>query len=128
VLRAWSDSTERAGVFGFTIEGHEAARVAVYLSAEHGVGVRDGKFCAHPLLNRLGVTGGALRASLGLGSRSEDVERLIHAIRTLVTEGEKLQYELIDGAWAPVGDDRPAPSWSTWGTTNPVDKGSECGF
>ena len=128
VLRAWSDSTERVGVVGFTIEGHEAARVAVYLSAEHGVGVRDGKFCAHPLLNRLGVTGGALRASLGLGSRSEDVERLVHAVRTLVTEGEKLDYELVDGAWAPAGDDRPAPGWSTWGATNPVDKGSDCGF
>lgn len=128
VLRAWSDSTDRVGVVGFTIEGHQAARVAVYLSAEHGVGVRDGKFCAHPLLNRLGVTGGALRASLGLGSRSDDVERLVNAVRTLVTEGEKLQYELIDGAWAPVNDDRPAPSWSTWGATNPVDKGSECGF
>ncbi len=128
VLRAWSDSTDRVGVVGFTIEGHEAARVAVYLSAEHGVGVRDGKFCAHPLLNRLGVTGGALRASLGLGSRSDDVERLVNAVRRLVTEGEKLQYEQIDGAWTPVNDDRPAPSWSTWGATNPVDKGSECGF
>ncbi|GLY28289.1 aminotransferase class V-fold PLP-dependent enzyme [Kineosporia sp. NBRC 101731] len=128
VLRAWSDSTDRVGVVGFTVEGHEAARVAVYLSAEHGVGVRDGKFCAHPLLNRLGVTGGALRASLGLGSRSDDVERLLHAVRTLVTEGEKLQYEQIDGAWTPVNDDRPAPSWSTWGATNPVDGTSECGF
>ncbi|GAB6898633.1 aminotransferase class V-fold PLP-dependent enzyme [Kineosporia succinea] len=128
VLRAWSDSTERVGVVGFTVEGHEAARVAVYLSAEHGVGVRDGKFCAHPLLNRLGVTGGALRASLGLGSRSEDAERLVHAVRTLVTEGEKLSYEQIDGAWTPVNDDRPAPSWSTWGETNPVDGNSECGF
>ncbi|MBT0769305.1 aminotransferase class V-fold PLP-dependent enzyme [Kineosporia sp. J2-2] len=128
VLRVWSDSADRVGVVGFTVEGHEAARVAVYLSAEHGVGVRDGKFCAHPLLARLDVTGGALRASLGLGSRSDDVERLVHAVRTLVTEGEKIEYTQIDGAWTPANDDRPAPSWSTWGATNPVDTGSECGF
>ena len=36
------------------------------IAAEHGIGVRDGRFCAHPLLARL--TGGrdAVRASLGL--------------------------------------------------------------
>lgn len=128
VLRTWSDSTERVGVVGFTVEGHDAAQVAVYLSAEHAVGVRDGKFCAHPLLNRLGATDGALRASLGLGSRSDDVERLLTAVRTLVTDGAKLRYELVDGAWTPADDDRPAPAWSTWGATPAVGSGSECGF
>lgn len=128
VLRTWSDSNDRVGVVGFSIEGHEPARVATYLSAEHAVGLRDGKFCAHPLLNRLGAGNGALRASFGLGSRSEDVDRLLAALRSLVTEGEKLQYVLVEGAWAPADDDRPAPQWSTWGSTNPVDPGSECGF
>ncbi len=32
--------------------------VGAYLSAEHGIGVRDGRFCAHPLLPRLGLPGG----------------------------------------------------------------------
>jgi selenocysteine lyase/cysteine desulfurase len=114
LLRVWSDSTDRVGVIGFTVAGHDPGRVAAYLSAEHGIGVRDGKFCAHPLLARLDVPGGALRASFGVGSRSEDAERLIVAIGELVTRGETADYELATGRWAPVADNRPAPSWAPW--------------
>ena len=52
--------------------------VAAALSAEHGIGVRDGAFCAHPLVRHLlgaagcavddGTAGQALRASVGLGT------------------------------------------------------------
>ena len=45
--------------------------VAAFLSAEHGIGVRDGRFCAHPLLARLGVPDGALRASVGVGTDAD---------------------------------------------------------
>jgi selenocysteine lyase/cysteine desulfurase len=114
VLRVWADSQERVGVIGFTVAGHDPGRVAAYLSAEHGIGVRDGKFCAHPLLSRLGVKDGALRASFGVGSRSEDADRLVAAITELVTTGEKLDYELSTGRWSPVGDTRPDPSWAPW--------------
>jgi hypothetical protein len=60
--------------------------VAQYLSAEHGIGVRDGRFCAHPLLKRLtppsvAPDGAAVRASVGLGSRAADVDRLVRARR-----------------------------------------------
>ena len=37
----------------FTVADRPAGYVAAYLSAEHGIGVRDGRFCAHPLLARL---------------------------------------------------------------------------
>jgi selenocysteine lyase/cysteine desulfurase len=114
LLRVWDDSTDRVGVIGFTVEGHDPGRVAAYLSAEHGIGVRDGKFCAHPLLARLGVPGGALRASFGVGSRSDDADRLIAALRQLVTRGENADYELTSGRWTPVADSRPAPSWAPW--------------
>ena len=57
--------------------------MAAYLSAEHGIGVRDGRFCAHPLLARLcGKADGpdgddtAVRASIGLGTTAEHVDRL----------------------------------------------------
>ena len=116
VLRVWDDSTERVGVIGFTVAGHDPGRVAAYLSAEHGIGVRDGKFCAHPLLARLDVTEGALRASFGVGSRSEDADRLIAALRELVTNGEGTEYALSTGRWAPVADSRPAPAWAPWST------------
>jgi selenocysteine lyase/cysteine desulfurase len=112
LLQVWADSTDRVGVIGFTVEGHDPGRVAAYLSAEHGIGVRDGKFCAHPLLAQLGVPGGALRASFGVGSRSDDADRLIAALRLLVTRGENADYELTAGRWTPVADSRPVPAWA----------------
>lgn len=108
ILEIWPDSPERIGVVAFTLEGHDSGRVAAYLSAEHGVGVRDGRFCAHPLLARLGHSDGALRASLGLGSCSEDVDRLLTALASLLTDGESWTYAVHGGRWAPSPDPRPA--------------------
>jgi len=99
------------GVVTFTVDGHEPGLVAAVLSAEHGVGVRDGRFCAHPLLERLGLSAGAVRASVGVGSRAEDVDRLLAGLRALVADGPAGEYELVDGRWAPVDDPRPWPSW-----------------
>lgn len=110
-LRIWSDSTDRAGVVGFRVEGHDPARVAAYLSAEHAIGVRDGRFCAHPLLSRLGTGDGALRASVGVGSRSEDVDRLLAALESLLRVGERWTYDQVDGRWAPAPDTRRAPAF-----------------
>lgn len=108
VLRIWSDSADRAGVVSFTVAGHDPGRVAAYLSAEHGIGVRDGRFCAHPLLARLGRREGALRASLGLGSSSDDVDRLVGALEQLLLRGERWAYAKHAGRWAPSPDPRPA--------------------
>ncbi len=58
VYRIWPDSIDRVPVVTFTLDGYPAPLVAAYLSAEHGIGVRDGRFCAHPLLARLGVLAG----------------------------------------------------------------------
>jgi selenocysteine lyase/cysteine desulfurase len=111
VLQIWPDSTERIGVVAFVLTGHDSGRVAAHLSAEHGIGVRDGRFCAHPLLTRLGHDAGAVRASLGVGSSSEDVDRLVSAVQRLVTEGERWDYAQDGGRWAPSPDPRPAVSW-----------------
>jgi selenocysteine lyase/cysteine desulfurase len=109
VLRIWPDSRDQVGVAGFTVEGHDAGRVAAYLSAEHGIGVRDGRFCAHPLLARLGHDGGALRASLGAGSRGADVDRLLTALERLLERGEEWTYARAAGRWAPSPDPRTLP-------------------
>ncbi|WP_051426506.1 aminotransferase class V-fold PLP-dependent enzyme [Jiangella gansuensis] len=85
--RIWPDSASVIGVVAFSVDGWDAAHVAAYLSAEHGIGVRDGRFCAHPLLARLGRPDGALRASFGLGSRAGDVDRLVAALERLVRDG-----------------------------------------
>ncbi|MEU2349107.1 aminotransferase class V-fold PLP-dependent enzyme [Modestobacter sp. NPDC049651] len=107
VLRIWADSGEPTGVVSFTVEGADPGLVAAYLSAEHGIGVRDGRFCAHPLLARLGVPEGALRASVGVGTTSADVDRLLEAVATYLTRGPRAEYAQVAGRWQPVDDPRP---------------------
>lgn len=111
LLQIWPDGTERIGVVTFSLDGHDSGRVAAYLSAEHGIGVRDGRFCAHPLLARLGYPDGAIRASVGLGSSSQDVDRLVTALDRLITDGEAWTYTLDAGRWVPSPDPRPVIGW-----------------
>ncbi|MDT7667708.1 MAG: hypothetical protein QOC74_491, partial [Pseudonocardiales bacterium] len=102
----WPDSPDRIAVVSFVVADRPAGYVAAYLSAEHGIGLRDGKFCAHPLLERLCPGGEALRASIGLGSTAEDIDRLLAALRTLVSSGARWTYAPVDGRWAPTPDPR----------------------
>jgi selenocysteine lyase/cysteine desulfurase len=103
--------TDTLAVAAFTVEGMHHALVAARLSAEWGIGVRHGCFCAHPYLLRLLGVGpegvaearaavqrgdrrgipGAVRASCGLGTSGEDVDVLLAAVHTLA-----------DGSPAPV--------------------------
>jgi selenocysteine lyase/cysteine desulfurase len=110
VLRLWPDSADPVGVVSFTVEDHDSGLVAAYLSAEHGVGVRDGRFCAHPLLARVGVTGGAIRASVGVGTTAGTVDRLLDGLRAYLGEGPRAAYEVVDGCWTVAGDTRPRPA------------------
>lgn len=107
----------RVGVVGFTVDGQEPGRLAAALSAEYGIGVRDGAFCAHLAVRRLTGSGGtgngsgaALRASLGLGSTAEHVDRLVEALHELVTFGPRWPYIQRDGRWVPDPDPRPLPA------------------
>ncbi len=92
--------TDTLAVGTFTVEGLHHALVAARLSAEWGIGVRHGCFCAHPYLLRLLGVGpeavaearrqvlaghraaipGAVRASCGLGTSEEDVDALLSAV------------------------------------------------
>lgn len=108
-LRIWSDSEDSIGVVAFDVTEHEAGLVAAYLACEHGIGVRDGRFCAHPLLDRLNGGKGALRASFGLGSSLGDVDRLIDALDAFLRRGSPRSYVMRDGAYAPAEDRRPVP-------------------
>ena len=91
----------------FTVPDHDPGLVAAYLAAEHGIGVRDGRFCAHPLLAHLGASGGAIRASVGVGTTSEAVDRLVVALTQYLSTGPAVRYEVVDGCWAVVEDTRP---------------------
>ena len=84
-LRIFADTDNRVGIAGFAVDGFSARTVACYLADHHGIGVRDGRFCAHPLLARLGYPDGAVRASFGLGTDADDVDRLLNALSELVS-------------------------------------------
>jgi len=135
VLSLWDhdtdiDGTQRIGVVTFVVDGVPAELVAQYLSAEHGIGVRDGRFCAHPLLARL--TGAAdrtaTRASLGLGSSSADVQRLTNAITSLCDHGPSWTYAAAGGNYRPTPDPRTLPAWITFtgSDRSPVSGGAPC--
>ncbi|ROS76513.1 aminotransferase class V-fold PLP-dependent enzyme [Cellulomonas sp. PhB143] len=112
VVRAWDDASDPVGVVTFAVQDHDPGFVAAYLSAEHGIGVRDGRFCAHPLLHRLGLDGGAIRASVGVGTSGEEVERLLAALAQFAADGPRARYAIVDGCWTVVDDPRPVPAGS----------------
>ncbi len=94
---------ETLPVAPFTVEGMHHALVAARLSAEYGIAVRHGCFCAHPYVVRLLGMGeadvdtyreevlrgdhrrvpGAVRASAGLGTSGGDVDALLAALADL---------------------------------------------
>ena len=102
------------------------ALIAARLSAEYGIGVRHGCFCAHPyLLRLLDLTPdeiaeyhravargdrreipGAVRASAGLSTSVADVDRLLAAVRD-ITQGEPAPIAYaqdLSGDYAPIED------------------------
>ncbi|HXW80192.1 MAG TPA: aminotransferase class V-fold PLP-dependent enzyme, partial [Acidimicrobiales bacterium] len=108
-LRIWDDSTEAVGVVAFEVVGHDAGLVAAYLASEHAVGVRAGKFCAHPLLERINGGRSALRASVGIGTTTEEVDRLLCGLKSYLRSAPVDGYSLVNGSYVPDGDDRGAP-------------------
>jgi selenocysteine lyase/cysteine desulfurase len=122
VLRLFPDVPDAVGVVTFTVAGLEARLVALALAAEWGIAVRDGGFCAHPLLDRL--TGGApaLRASVGVGSSAADVDALLTAVADLAAHGPRGVYQHSRDGWRIVGDERLRPAWAV-----PAEGGG-CGY
>jgi selenocysteine lyase/cysteine desulfurase len=93
-LALWGPDHPRVGIVSFTVDGRPAREVAEVLSGEYGIGVRDGKFCAHPFVRHLlgtadggceDGTASAVRASIGIGTTEEHVDRLVEALRELVS-------------------------------------------
>ncbi|MCK2213962.1 aminotransferase class V-fold PLP-dependent enzyme [Actinomadura sp. ATCC 31491] len=93
-LSLWGEDHPRVGIVSFTVAGRSAREVAEALSGEYGIGVRDGKFCAHPFVRHLlgtadggceDDTASAVRASIGIGTTQEHVDRLVEALRDLAS-------------------------------------------
>jgi selenocysteine lyase/cysteine desulfurase len=125
-LALWDDPVvDRVGLATFELDGYRHPLLAAILSAEHAIGVRHGCFCAHPLLaHLLGVPEddlralraevrsgrrpampGAVRASFGLGTTAQDVDRLVDALAAIADSGPRWSY-VRDGAH---DEYRPAP-------------------
>jgi selenocysteine lyase/cysteine desulfurase len=125
--RSESGGPDGLAVAAFTVDGMHHALVAARLSAEFGIGVRHGCFCAHPYLIRLLGVGrvgvdqaraavlrgdrsaipGAVRASCGLGTSDDDVEALLEAVGVLAAGGPApVPYvqEDVTGDFWPEGD------------------------
>jgi selenocysteine lyase/cysteine desulfurase len=112
ILSLFGDDAPRVGVLSFVVAGWNSSHFAAALSAEYGIGVRDGLFCAHPLLHTLldgdprtrGECGGpdaAVRVSFGAGTPDEHVDRFVTAVRELVTNGAKWRYHTENGRCIP---------------------------
>jgi selenocysteine lyase/cysteine desulfurase len=123
--------TDALPVVTFTLEGVPHALVAARLSAEYGIGVRHGCFCAHPYLMRLlGLTGeevsryrdevrrgdrsrtpGAVRASGGINTTETDIERLLGAVARIAS-GEPSPVAYVQDR--RTGDYMPAHDAAPW--------------
>ena len=127
-LRLWPGA-DCLGVATFNVDGYRHPVLAAVLSAEHAIGVRNGCFCAHPLIAKLlGLSRreldrlrielhagnnpplpGAVRASLGLGTTTEDVDSLVAALHEIGESGPRARYVRAPerDEYRPVDDPRP---------------------
>ena len=93
------DVVDRVGVVPFTLDGIEHGPLAAVLGHEHGIGIRNGCFCAQPYIaHLLGLTAaqvlgappgrlGTARISVAAYTDQGDIDRLLHAL-TAVCDGD----------------------------------------
>jgi hypothetical protein len=112
-------------VIPFALEGVHHVLVAAILSAEFGIAVRNGTFCAQPYLRRLlGLTAadveqaradlhvgdrsrmpGLVRASFGMYNTTEDVDALADALAVISSGAYRGEYvqDRASGDFRPLG-------------------------
>lgn len=136
--RLWDPAHPRIGVLTFNIAGLHHSLVAAALSAERAIGVRDGCFCAHPLMMRLLQIGdadasamhaalrhgehvrlpGAVRLSTGVSTTTEELDLTVAALHSLVEDGPAHAYSYDEqaGQYVPERDDRTWPALAAFGS------------
>ena len=77
-LRMVGTAPDKASVFSFTLGDIHPYDIGALLD-EEGIAIRTGQHCAHPVLQRLGVSSTA-RASLGLYNTREDIDALVRGL------------------------------------------------
>ncbi|MEA3190825.1 MAG: cysteine desulfurase / selenocysteine lyase [Thermoplasmata archaeon] len=94
VLGPSGAGTRKLGVFTFLVPGREPAEVAAQLDQDHAIAVRNGSFCAHPILNRLmGRPGGspnpaATRATFGVFNTQAEVDLMADAVAEVARQAK----------------------------------------
>ncbi|HEY7599226.1 MAG TPA: aminotransferase class V-fold PLP-dependent enzyme, partial [Candidatus Limnocylindrales bacterium] len=125
----WGADHPRLGILTFNLRGLHHSLVAAALSAEHGVAVRHGCFCAHPLVMQLlhadadaikadladddkTRVPGAVRISLGVSTTEADIDAAVAALATIAESGPRWTYrqDRHSGEYAPDPDTRPLPA------------------
>jgi selenocysteine lyase/cysteine desulfurase len=106
-IRLLGVSASDLPVATFVVAGVPHSLVAARLSAEYGIGVRHGCFCAHPYLTRLlqlsevevaeyrdavlrgdrSRMPGAVRASAGLSTSTRDIDRFLEGVAAIAGGG-----------------------------------------
>ena len=130
-VRLLGPGDTRLPLAAFNIDRVPHPLVAARLSAEHGIGVRHGCFCAHPYLMRLldlshdeidayrhAVRAGdkrnipgAVRASGGINTTTEDIDRFLGAVEQIIGTDPPVPYtqDPSTGDYWPEGT---APGWT----------------
>jgi selenocysteine lyase/cysteine desulfurase len=130
--RVWPADHPRVGLMTFNLRGVPYDLLAAVLSAEYGIGIRHGCFCAHPLMMRLLRIGdelahrlidetregghprlpGAARMSVGLGTTEADIDALAEALAQVGSTGPRWTYRVSADTdqYEPDPDPRPLPS------------------
>lgn len=124
-------------VVAFATPDRDHERLVARLAYEFGIGVRTGRFCAHPAVMRiLGISeteakaalarlqaGGdarlpdAVRVSLGLENTTQDLERLSSALETILDHGVPAPEYERDGS---TGELKPVGWDERWPLRGPV--------
>lgn len=119
------DLEQRVGVVSFAVGDLYHQLVAAILSYEHGIAVRAGCFCAHPLIKHLlrvtpeserdleerirqrdrRFVPGAVRVSIGLHNREDEIDRFLAALGEIAAGRWRGEYEqdVLTGEYRPRG-------------------------
>ena len=74
---------ERIGVVSFTVDDLHPHEVAQQLDESADILVRSGHHCCQPLMERLGLSEGTVRASLALYNTEEEVDMLVATLEEI---------------------------------------------
>ena len=103
---------DRLGVISLDVAGLGHAKLAAVLAHEWGIGVRNGCFCAQPYVRGLlgisksemerivkqlasgdhSTAPGLVRASLGIYNTADEVDYLVEALQSILTDGPRARY------------------------------------